>query len=120
MDVTGHILADRVALITGAGRGIGRALAIEFAKQGAAIAATARSTYEINETVDQITRTAARAIAIQMDVTDAEAVRDAVERVERELGRVSILINNAGVAGPTGPIWQNDAGEWWQTIETHL
>src|SRR5262245_46886889 len=108
MDLKDQVLADRVALITGAGRGIGRALAIEFASKGALIAATARSSNEIDQTIEQIAERAARAVAIKLDVTDAEAVRDAVARVERELGPISILINNAGNAGPTGPIWEND------------
>ena len=120
MDMQGRMLADRVALITGAGRGIGRALAVEFARQGAIVAVTARSANEIDETVEQITSTSDRAIAIHMDVTDAQAVWSGVDRVQRELGRISILINNAGMAGPTGPIWENDPSEWWRTIGTHL
>src|SRR5215204_432778 len=120
MDVSEGVLANRVALITGAGRGIGRALAVEFARQGAAVAAIARAGPEINETVGLIQRSGATAIAVQADVTDAEATQRAIERTERELGPISILVNNAGIAGPTAPIWQSDATEWWRTIETHL
>jgi NAD(P)-dependent dehydrogenase (short-subunit alcohol dehydrogenase family) len=55
-----------------------------------------------------------------MDVTDAGAVQETARRVESEFGAVSVLVNNAGVAGPTGPIWDNDANDWWQTVETNV
>lgn len=120
MDVSEALLAGRVALITGAGRGIGRALAVEFARQGAAVAAIARTGHEINDTVELIQEFGCKAIAVEADVTAPDAVQRAVECTERELGPISILVNNAGVAGPTGPIWQTDSTEWWRTIETHL
>src|SRR4051794_26818219 len=119
-DATNGLLTNRVALITGAGRGIGRSLAVAFASQGAAVAVTARSVPELDETVELIRCAGGTAIAVPADVTDPCAVQQLVACTERELGPISILINNAGVAGPTGPIWDNDAAEWWRTIETHL
>ena len=115
-----RVLSNRVALVTGAGRGIGRAVALEFARQGAAVAVTARSTPELDETVSLIQQAGGAAIAVTADVTDSEAVQRVVEVTERDLGPISILVNNAGIAGPTGPLWENDTTEWWRTIETHL
>jgi NAD(P)-dependent dehydrogenase (short-subunit alcohol dehydrogenase family) len=88
-------LEGRTALVTGGGRGIGREVALAFAREGARVAVAAR-------TVDEITAVAAEcgggAIAIPLDVTDEAACAAAVERVERELGGLDVLVNNAGVA----------------------
>jgi NAD(P)-dependent dehydrogenase (short-subunit alcohol dehydrogenase family) len=115
-----RVLSNRVALVTGAGRGIGRAVALEFARQGAAVTVTARSTPELDETVSLIRQAGGAAIAVTADVTDSEAVQRVVDVTERDLGPISILVNNAGIAGPTGPLWENDTTGWWRTIETHL
>jgi len=120
MDLNERLLCNRVALITGAGRGIGRAVALAFAEQGAAVAVTARSTSELDETVCLIQQAGGVAIAAPADVTDSDAVQRVVEVTERELGPISILVNDAGIAGPTGPLWENDTADWWRTVETHL
>jgi NAD(P)-dependent dehydrogenase (short-subunit alcohol dehydrogenase family) len=120
MDMHPADLLNRVAVITGAGRGIGRAVALEFAAQGARVAAVARSAADIAGTVRLVKQSGGVATAVQADVTDPEAVQQAVERTKGELGPVSILVNNAGVSGPAGPIWQNDPADWWRTVETHV
>jgi len=120
MDAHPTGLLNRVALITGAGRGIGRAVALEFAAQGARVAAVARSAADIVETVRLVKQSGGVATAVQTDVTDPDAVQRALERTKSELGPVSILVNNAGVSGPTGPIWENAPADWWRTVETHV
>jgi NAD(P)-dependent dehydrogenase (short-subunit alcohol dehydrogenase family) len=86
---------SRVALVTGGGRGIGRAIALRLAADGLAVAVAARS----RDQVDDTARAAgARALALMLDVTDAASIAAAVERTTRELGPVDVLVNNAGVA----------------------
>ena len=86
---------SRVALVTGGGRGIGRAIALRLAAEGLAVAVAARS----RDQVDDTARAAgARALALMLDVTDADSIVAAVERINRELGPVDVLVNNAGVA----------------------
>ena len=92
-------LGGQVAIVTGAGRGIGRAMAQELARAGASVAAVARSEDQLTETVTLIEGTGGRAIAIPADVTDQQAVERAVAETERQLGPVDLLVNNAGHGG---------------------
>lgn len=120
MTGTGGSLAGQVAIVTGGGRGIGRSIAAELASAGAAVAVTARSEEQLSETLRGIERVGHRALAMAADVTDARAVAHFADRVERELGPVDLLVNNAGVGGPIGPLWEVDMDEWWRTIDVHL
>lgn len=114
-------LHDQVALITGGGRGIGRAIAMALAQAGAKVAVMARSKNEIDETVRLIEKELqGRALAVAADVTDAAAVAEAIKTVERELGPVDILVNNAAAVQPFGPFWETAVEEWWRTMEVNL
>jgi len=117
---TARRLADHVAIVTGGGRGIGRAIALMLADAGAAVAVTARSTAEIDETAALITARGGRTIAVAADVTDADGVARAVAETETRLGSASILVNNAGISGPDTPLWETDPDDWWRTIEVNL
>ena len=105
------------ALVTGAGRGIGRAIALSLAQAGWQVAITARSAIELEETSALSSN---RMLAVTADVTDPPQVRAMVERVESELGSIDLLVNNAGMAGPLGPFWENDPAEWWRNQEVNL
>jgi citronellol/citronellal dehydrogenase len=105
-------LHGRVALVTGASRGIGKALAIRLAQEGADVAVLAKSEQSterlpgsIHETADAVRALGRRAVALAADVRDDEAVRAAIERTVAELGRLDILVNNAGAIW-TQPILQ--------------
>jgi NAD(P)-dependent dehydrogenase (short-subunit alcohol dehydrogenase family) len=108
-----------VALITGAGRGLGRAFAIALAEGGFKIAATARTEAEINATAEAIVRSGGKALAVPGDVTDRQAVERVVASTEAELGPIDVLINNAGVLNG-GLIGAIDPDEWWRDIEINL
>jgi NAD(P)-dependent dehydrogenase (short-subunit alcohol dehydrogenase family) len=114
------MLAGQVALITGGGRGIGRALAQAFASAGAAVCVIARSDDQLRETVAMIRASGARAISVAADVTDARALISMRDRVEAELGPIDLLVNNAGSGQAIGPLWESDPDEWWHDVETNL
>ena len=97
---TNTTLAGRVAVVTGASTGIGAATATRLAASGAKVAVLARRADRLEKLVNEIEQAGGTALAIAVDVTDAEAVRAAAERVASELGTVDLLFNNAGVMLP--------------------
>jgi NAD(P)-dependent dehydrogenase (short-subunit alcohol dehydrogenase family) len=113
-------LGGQVAIVTGSGRGIGRAIAQELAKVGAAVAVVARSEDQLTETMALIEGEGGRAIALPADVTDQHAVERAVAETERQLGPVDLLVNNAGGGGQVGPLWEVEPDEWWRCVEVNL
>jgi NAD(P)-dependent dehydrogenase (short-subunit alcohol dehydrogenase family) len=113
-------LGGMVAIVTGSGRGIGRAMARELAKAGSAVATVARSEDQLAETVALIEGEGGRAIAFPVDVTDQQAVERAVAETERQLGPVDLLVNNAGHGGQVGPMWNVEPDEWWRCVEVNL
>lgn len=114
-------LAERVALITGGGRGIGRAIARAYAAEGARLALVARTAAELEETASLVRdEQGAEAITAIADVTDCDQVRQAVAGALDHYGWIDVLVNNAGNIGPVGRVWDNDPGEWARTIAVHL
>jgi NAD(P)-dependent dehydrogenase (short-subunit alcohol dehydrogenase family) len=113
-------LAGKVALITGAGRGIGRGLALALGEAGVAVLLVARTRTQVEEVAGQIEAAGGKACAVVADVTNRGEVFAAVETSERSLGPVDILINNAGVEDPFGPIGIVDPEHWWQSHAVHV
>lgn len=113
------LLEGKSALITGAGRGIGRAVAVRFAQQGCRIAALARSRDELDETARLVEAEGAEALVIEADVTDAEAVGSAVSETEGRFGAVDLLVNNAGFAC-FKPFLEYSIEEVRQTLDVNL
>lgn len=109
-----------VAVVTGGGRGIGRAIALALAEAGFAVAVLSRSQQELDETRQAIVDRGARGLAVSCDVRDGAAIADAVGQTTHELGPVTVLVNNAGTGLALGPLWQVDADEWWTDVETTL
>ena len=112
-------LAGQVALITGGGRGIGRATALALSRHGVKVAVAARSRDELDETVRLVAAQGGRAIAFALDVTDASAVEDTVSETERRLGPIDLLMNNAAMTGAADDGWAL-ADDWWRVIEVNL
>ena len=96
-------LDGRVALVTGAGRGIGRSIALGYAREGAHIAGTARTESELNTLLREIRKTGRKAIAIPADLADPKAPARIVGQVEEAFGTIDILVNNAGVGSASDP-----------------
>jgi NAD(P)-dependent dehydrogenase (short-subunit alcohol dehydrogenase family) len=110
-------LESKVALVTGGSRGIGRSTAIELARQGASVAVLARSEPDIARVADEIVASGGRAVAIRADVARPEEINTAIKQTETDLGPVDILINDAGIVGPIGPISAVDPELWARTLE---
>ena len=113
-------LSNKVAIITGAGRGIGRAIAIAYAKEGARVSLVARTVSELEETAQLIKEYASQSIVIPTDVTEPSSVAAMVQETVSRHGHVDILVNNAGVAGPIGALHDNDIDDWIQTIQVNV
>ncbi|MGA2496041.1 MAG: SDR family NAD(P)-dependent oxidoreductase [Roseiarcus sp.] len=113
-------LVGNVAVVTGAGRGIGRAIAEAQAEDGAKVALLSRTAAEIEAVAAAIVAKGGVARAYTVDVVDRSAVDNAFTAIERELGPVSLLTNNAGAFRGIGPIWTVDPETWWRDVETNI
>jgi NAD(P)-dependent dehydrogenase (short-subunit alcohol dehydrogenase family) len=113
-------LHGQIALVTGAGRGFGKAIAKRLAAEGAAVALTARTQSQLDGVVAEIEASGGKALAIAADVTDRASVTRVVSETQSKLGIVSLFINNAGVPGPFGPMWEIDPEVWWKSQGVHI
>ena len=112
--------ADQVAVITGGGRGLGRAFAEALAKAGATVALVARSENQLRDVAQAIEQSGGRALAFTADVTDRQAIERVVAEIERQRGHIDLLVNNAGVCRALGPIVEIDPDDWWREIEINV
>jgi len=113
-------LKNKVAVITGAGRGIGKAISEGFAQEGAAVVLIARTKSELEKTTERIQTFGRRVLAIPADVSDSNSVDDFFKIVLEEFGGIDILVNNAGRQFPIGPLVENDTKDWIETIMVNL
>jgi NAD(P)-dependent dehydrogenase (short-subunit alcohol dehydrogenase family) len=113
-------LAERVALITGAGSGIGKAAALLLAKEGARIGALGRTAEELEGTATQIRETGGEAIPLVADISKPKEMERAVARLVEEWGRLDIVFANAGVNGVWASLEDLEPEEWSQTIDINL
>ena len=113
-------LDGQVAVITGAGRGIGREIALAFAREGARLALAARGEAELEQTVAAVSEAGGEAIALRTDVTSQIATERMARRTVERFGSIDVLVNNAGISGPIGSLQDNDIAEWVDTINVNL
>ena len=114
------MLEGKVALITGASRGLGRALALAYAKQGAKLAMAARSEGSLKPVADEAQASGAEVLAVSADVSSAADVERLVEAAVERFGRIDVLVNNAGLLGPRVKIEEYPEEEWRRVIDANL
>jgi len=115
-------LGGKVAIVTGAGTGLGKAMCLALAKAGADIVAAARRAELIEQTASEVKELGRRSLAVPTDVTDSRQVNQMVDRSLSEFGKIDILVNNAGIVrgDVPRPIWEISDDDWHLGIDTNL
>jgi len=114
------VLVNKVAIVTGASSGIGRATAELFAREGARVVVSARRQSELDALVTQIERAGGTAVALAGDVRDEGLAKDLVATAVERFGGLDIAFNNAGATGQMGPVQEMSVEAWRETLETNL
>jgi NAD(P)-dependent dehydrogenase (short-subunit alcohol dehydrogenase family) len=109
-----------VSIVTGASQGIGRVIAIELAARGDTVVLAARNAEGLEKTAAHIERAGGQQLVIETDVTSAASIASMVAMVTERLGRIDNLVNNSGVGGPSGRLWEVDPVEWRSTYEVNV
>jgi 3-oxoacyl-[acyl-carrier protein] reductase len=110
---------NRIALVTGASRGIGRACALELAKAGCKVALAARQTDKLEEVAAEIRAQGGEAFPVSLDLASQESIKEAIGKVAKEFGRIDILVNNAGVTKDNLAL-RLKADDWNMVLQTNL
>lgn len=110
-----HVLNGSTVLVTGAGRGLGPILAEALAATGARLVLTGRDADALGAVAERLAAT-----AVPADLTDPDGPARVVEAALARHGRIDVLVNNAGIGGPVGPLWETDEAEWWDAMATNL
>lgn len=113
-------LQQKVAIITGAGSGIGRATAILFAQEGAKVVVADINASSGLETATQVSENGGESIFVEVDVSRELDVRNMIKTATKEFGKLNVLFNNAGITGPSGPIWRTSESEWNRLFDVNL
>ncbi|MEO6552547.1 MAG: SDR family oxidoreductase, partial [Croceibacterium sp.] len=113
-------LIGQSALVTGAGRGFGRSIALRLAADGAAVTLVSRSAGQLDAVAAEIRTAGGKAIVAACDVTDPAQVKAACDAARQTHGAPSLLVSNAGVPWPFGPVWETDIDKWWQAEAVHI
>lgn len=110
----------RVTVVTGASQGIGRVIAIEFGTRGDVVVLAARNRQGLEETASAVEKAGGHPMVVETDVTDPDSVQNMVDEVGTEHGRIDVLVNNSGVGGPSGRLWEIDPEEWESTFDVNV
>ncbi len=113
-------LTGKVAFVTGAGSGIGKATAVLLAQEGARVVALSRTAHEVEQTAQEISRQGQEAMAVLADISREDQVQQAVQQTLDRWGRLDIVFANAGINGTWAPIEELSLAEWSQTIDINL
>ena len=113
-------LEDKVAIVTGGGRGIGKAISMAFASEGATVVIAARTSSRTDDTIEKIKSDGGRAKAVQTDVSDEKQVQRLVAETIGECGKVDVLVNNSGIGGPTVNVVDLRLQDWNEVLAINL
>ncbi len=113
-------MKDKVAIVTGGSRGIGEAVAVAFAREGARLVLVARTEPELRQATQRVQSLGAEAHGVPADVSQAGDADRVVQTALRAFGQVDVLVNAAGIYGPIGPMWEVDASAWVHAIQVNL
>ncbi|MBI2855198.1 MAG: SDR family oxidoreductase [Chloroflexi bacterium] len=113
-------LSNKVAIVTGGGRGIGKAIALAFAREGAKLVVASRTVSEVEETAREIESAGGCAVPERVDVSEYREVGRMVDAALRRWGKVDVLVNDAGVQGPLGPVAENSIDRWVSTFQVNM
>ncbi|MFQ5848062.1 MAG: SDR family NAD(P)-dependent oxidoreductase [Candidatus Methylomirabilales bacterium] len=113
-------LEGKVALVTGASQGIGKAVAAAYAREGAAVVVTARGRERLEAAAAEIREGGGRAVPLQVDVADREQVQGMAGEIKRQFGRLDVLVNNASLLGPRVPILEYPEADWEAVVAVNL
>lgn len=113
-------LKDKVAIVTGAGQGIGKAIALAYAREGANVVLAARTEKNLQGTAREIGSMSRTSLVVLTDVTDEASVKAMVDRALAEFGTIHILVNNSGIAGPTRPCEEITKQEWEECFAVNM
>jgi len=113
---------NKVALITGAGKGIGRAISLALAREGAQLILAGRDIPALNETADLVAalKVGPTPLVCRLDLLDPATIQNSVAQSLETFGQIDILVNNSGIAGKAAPLWELDETEWDEAIDTNL
>lgn len=114
------LLKDRVAVVTGAGRGIGREIALGLAREGAALVLASRTEGALLETRASIEAIGGVAIVVPADISQPASVQNLADRTLDYFGHVDVLVNNSGIGGPSAPLWEIDPTDWEATFAVNV
>lgn len=125
MSTEPKLLEDTVSLVTGAGRGIGRAISCALAEAGSHVVLGARSVNQLREVAELVEESGRSALVVELDVTDTFSVSRAVSSALDRFGRIDLLVNNAGSNsggenGAVGPLWTINPAVWWHDVTVNL
>jgi NAD(P)-dependent dehydrogenase (short-subunit alcohol dehydrogenase family) len=120
LNATDMRLDGEVAVVTGGGRGIGRAIARSLGQAGASVAVVARTPRDVAATAAMLEEGGGKAVGIRADVTDRASVDRTMREVEQALGSVTILVNCAGTCGAIGPLWEIEPDDWRRDVDATL
>lgn len=113
-------LQNKIAVVTGGGKGIGKAIALAFVSEGATVVVAGRDLSRLEETAEAICSRKGNVLAIQTDVSDEQQVKQMVAGTMNRYGQIDILVNNSGIVGPVSPIVGIDLSEWNETLAINL
>ena len=113
-------LDGKVVVVTGAGRGIGREIALTCAREGGSLVLAARSAEALQEVADEIESAGGEAQVIETDISDPGAVAALTSQVLSRWGRIDVLVNNSGIGGPSAPLWEVEPADWEETFAVNV